>query len=87
MTLDDTTINTASFWQESTEERYEDALNALPPIDWNCLSFLLGEPFDHDDEGRPRYDAHRKVGGRYEVGAFPVNVRDFRKLRGVRSCA
>ena len=29
MTLDDTTINTASFWQESTEERYEDALNAL----------------------------------------------------------
>ena len=31
----------------STRERWDDALDALPPVAWLNAGFLLGEPYDH----------------------------------------
>jgi hypothetical protein len=68
-------------WQPSTRERYNDQLNVLFPAEWIGQAFLVGEPYDHDHAGRPRYRPHRCHGGEYQVGSRPVTVDEFNLVR------
>jgi hypothetical protein len=55
-------------WKESTEKRYWEMLEVLPPAAMTGLGFLVGEPFDHGTctvKGftLPRYSAFAEIEG------------------------
>jgi len=65
-------------WTEVTEDKYEEMLGVLPPAAYAGAGFLVGEPFDHDPAtGRPRYEAYRCRGGRFEVADRPLTRAEF----------
>lgn len=57
----------APTWFQTTEERADDARDALPPIFIAGGGFFMGEPAAHDDRGVPVYAAFIKIAGRYFV--------------------
>jgi hypothetical protein len=76
-------------WQPSTEERYDYALDVLPPAGMRSGMFLLGEPMDHSDEGEamfsvyariPRHDDHGNNTTEYAAGSRPITRREFKSL-------
>ena len=67
-------------WTPTTLERYDEALNVLPPIAWCSKGFLLGEPCDSDANGRPRYDAYRQTGDQFFVSDRPLTVAEWRAV-------
>lgn len=75
-------------WGSTSEAKYNEMLNVLPPIDWQYDYFLVGEPTDHDAEtGAPRYQAYRRLGSsiwyyRYEVSSRPITRRELRAIIG-----
>jgi hypothetical protein len=67
-------------WEETTEARFYEMLNVLPPALWESGGFLVGEPYDHDyGNGQPRYSAYRLKNGRYETGSRPMTKAEYRK--------
>ena len=69
-------------WFPSTEERFDYGLNVLPPAAQtdDFQAFLVGEPVDHEvDTGRPRYEGHRHLGGKYEVTNRPITIKEFKE--------
>lgn len=54
-------------WAETNLERFEDAMNVLPPIMVDGLTaFMVSEPLDHcPTTGRGIYAGFAKVGTRY----------------------
>ena len=70
----DTTIT----WTETTEARYYEMLDVLPPACSRGNGFLVGEPWDHHAiTGRPRYQACLFYGGKYYASSRPVSVTEF----------
>ena len=68
-------------WTETTEERYGEMLEVLPPIAMGNGGFLVGEPWDHHAlTGDPRFQAYRQVGERYEASNRAMTVQEFRQL-------
>lgn len=70
-------------WDETTEELYWDALEALPPAAYgkDMKGFLLGEPQDHDAEtGQPRFSAYLKRAGKYLASSRPMTIKEFREV-------
>jgi len=68
-------------WEETTEERHDEMLGAVPPAAWHRGGFLVGEPWDHDAlTGQPRYQAFRQSRGRFEVASRPMTVAEFKAL-------
>ncbi len=70
-------------WKETTEERYHEMLNVLPPACWIGGYFLVGEPWDHHAvNGRPRYAAFGQVGqnGRYVEASRPMTIVELKAL-------
>ena len=66
-------------WSETTEERYDDMLNCLPPAFYGNGGFLVGEPWDHHaTSGQPRYQAFRCTGGKYYVASRPMTRAEFK---------
>jgi hypothetical protein len=65
-------------WQPTTPERYEYALNAVPPeVMWRGW-FLMGEPENHDaGNGQPRSYAYRNGLGGFEVSSRPMTRSEF----------
>ena len=50
-------------WKRTTEAKYDEMLEILPPALWTGLGFLVGEPLDHDDNREPSNqpaDHHRR---------------------------
>jgi hypothetical protein len=68
-------------WIETTEERYDEMLGVLPPEDMTGLGFLVGEPSDHNEQGRPRYAAFVRIGDRFFESAEPLTIREFRAVK------
>lgn len=67
-------------WQASTEERYDNMLECLPPEMMLRGGFLVGEPSDHDaGTGQPRFEAFRVYGGAYLQGSRPMTRAEFKK--------
>jgi hypothetical protein len=63
----------SSDWFETTEERADDALGAVPPIYFRG-GFFMGEPAAHDDRGKTVYAAFVKIGARYFCREVAVDL-------------
>jgi hypothetical protein len=70
-------------WEPTTEEKYNEMLNVLPPEFWRMGLFLVGEPYDHDyATGAPRFTAYwerRKSSVhyvRYSVASRPITIAE-----------
>lgn len=72
-------------WKQTTEERYDEMLGVLPPALWLGHGFLVGEPFDHDRMGRPRFAAFVYIDGKFYENSDPMTAQEFRAcLQGRR---
>ena len=70
---------------ETTEERYGEMLDVLPPAAYGNLGFLVGEPVTHRRctvAGcyAPTYDAFMHWKGQYYASDEPMTVFEFNKL-------
>lgn len=65
-------------WIPTTENMYQEMLNALPPRAWRGGAFLVGEAANHNDHGEAVYTCFRKVGDNYV--ARDLTVREFNGL-------
>lgn len=73
-------------WIETTEEKYEEMLNVLPPLCWRSTGFLVGEPFDHHAlTGRARYQAYIRKGKQYFYSSRPMTAAEFSNETAVKS--
>lgn len=78
---------TVKDWQEGkprrayeiTEEAYYWGLECVPPASMRSTAFLCGEPYTHDNEGKPLFSAAVKTRGKYyAIGLMTVQqLRDF----------
>ena len=74
-------------WAATTQERFDYALNVLPPAAMLRGGFLLGEPCDHDaGNGLPRYAAFRQRGDVYEESNRPMTGLEFAGEMGGAAC-
>lgn len=72
-------------WKHSTESRYWDMLEALPPAEMNSLGFLLGEAADHRTctvTGRvaERFSAFVRIDGKFYESVQPLTVVEYRRV-------
>jgi hypothetical protein len=73
-------------WDEVTEQRYLDMLEALPPAAMKRGAFLVGEPDDHHAAtGLPRFRCFKKEGSRHFRCSAPMTIREFREMFGPAS--
>lgn len=67
-------------WEPTTQERYYEMLEVLPPAAMLGGGFLVGEPWDHDaGNGQPRFQAFRQRGDVFEASDRPMTRAEFRK--------
>jgi hypothetical protein len=67
-------------WISTTEDRFNEMLEVLPPADQmnGFAAFLVGEPIDHDaGNGEPRYEGYRRDGGKWFVSSRPITRKEF----------
>lgn len=72
-------------WAPTSERKYNEMLEVLPPIDWAYGYFLVGEPTDSDAEtGESRYQAYRVRGShwyrQYAASSRPITRRELRAI-------
>lgn len=68
-------------WIETTEERYDDMLGAVPPASMDGRgAFLLGEPYS-DRGGKPTFHAFKREKGVYYASSEPVTFAEFKADR------
>jgi len=66
-------------WTETTEEKYFEMLEVLPPAYMGNGGFLVGEPYDHDaGNGQPRWTAFRQVGEKFFAANRPMTIAEFK---------
>ncbi len=70
-------------WQPTSEERYWEMLEVLPPAFMTGGGFLVGEPFDHGlcaitRSMRPRYEAFIQDGGKFYVSDRALTIPEFK---------
>ena|SRR5690349_14934232 len=71
-------------WTETTEERYIEMLEVLPPAFWQGGGFLVGEPSDHHaTTGRPRFSGFREIQGKFFEANRPMTVQEMREQLGL----
>lgn len=62
--------------KEVSEEKYTDMLEVLPPQRMATNGFLVGEPYDHDHDGRPRFALYMQELDRYYFAGY-ATTKDF----------
>ena len=72
-------------WKQTTEEKYWEMLEVLPPATMTGLGFLVGEPLTHGScpiTGKfgPLFEAYAQVGPEYYVASAPMTVGGFKTL-------
>ena len=67
-------------FREVSEDRYIEMLEILWPALWISIGFLVGETFDHDDNGNPRFTPFVKIGSQHYEGLGPMTIKQFRGL-------
>lgn len=66
-------------WERTTERKYQEMLEILPPAYWSGGAFLVGEPYDHDfATGAPRFQAYVQRGGWFYVASRPLTVKELK---------
>lgn len=67
-------------WEETTEEKFHEMLEVLPPAAWENGGFLVGEPWDHHAlTGAPRYAGYRELDGKYYAASRPLTRAEFKR--------
>ena len=66
-------------WKETTEERFWEMLGVLPPAIMLKGAFLVGEPYDHNDIGYPRFQGFRQEGEKFFESSRPITHAEFKK--------
>lgn len=56
--------------EEVTAEKYYEMLECLPPAEMCANAFLVGEPYDHDKQGDPRYDLYFMKDDKFYYGGL-----------------
>lgn len=67
-------------WVQVSEERYDEMLGVLPPAVMTGFGFLVGEPMDHNSQGRPRFSAFVQAGGNFYEAREPMTVAEFKTV-------
>jgi hypothetical protein len=72
-------------WTETTEERYREMMDILPPALWECDGFLVGEPWVHRDckvtgAFRAAYAAFVKINGKHYECSEAMTKPEFRAI-------
>jgi len=72
-------------FKPSTQRRFDEKLEILPPIAWISKGFLVGEPWTHREchvthRYLPAYQAMVKVGARYFESCEGLTVPEWRAL-------
>jgi len=70
-------------WNETTEDKYHEMLNILPPACWTGDYFLVGEPWDHHAvTGRARYAAFgwNRETDRYVESSRPMTIKELKEF-------
>jgi len=68
-------------WIEVPEARYWEMLECLPPEIMTGHGFLVGEPWDHNAAGQPRFSAFVELNGKHYESAEPLTVAQFKALK------
>ena len=69
-------------WKKTTKSRYWEMLECLPPAAQTGYGFLVGEPWDHNADGWPRFEAFIETrSGEFWVSNQPITVPEFRALK------
>lgn len=71
-------------WKQITPERFDEMLCVLPPAVHLLDGFLLGEPFDHNAQGQPRFTAFLRINGKPYESLGVMTAREFRELHPLR---
>ena len=69
-------------FKEVSEERYDEMLGCLPPVAWVGKGFLVGEPWDHNEAGQPRFAPFISLNGKFYEGDHPITVTIEEPMRG-----
>lgn len=65
-------------WTETTEDKYWDMLEILPPAAMGNGGFLVGEPWDHHaTSGQPRFAGYREWYRKFYVASRPMTRKEF----------
>lgn len=68
-------------WSETTQVKYWEMLEVLPPAAMGHGGFLVGEPWDHHaTTGQPRFAAYAEKGGKYWKASRPITRKEFAAL-------
>lgn len=67
-------------WVKTTEKRYDEMLGVVSPI-MTSIGFLVGEPMDRNEFGRPRYSAFVRKGDEFFEAKEVMTLREFRAVR------
>lgn len=73
-------------WVDTTQEKFWEMLEVLPPAAWvrgktGSGAFLVGEPTDHDaGNGQPRFQAYWQRGDVFLASNRPVTRSEFKAL-------
>ena len=72
-------------WKKTTEAKYWEMLEILPPACMAYGGFLVGEPWNHSPIGEPRFEAYVTVtsssgGKEWWVNTEPMTIAEFRSL-------
>jgi len=67
--LEDFCSSVCGKWKETTEERYNDMLEILPPLKWTRGGFFVSEAYTLDV-----YPFHQQKDGRFYEAMFRINT-------------
>lgn len=67
-------------WKQIDNSRYDEMCDVMPPIAHTSSGFLMGEPMDHNAEGRAMYMAFVAVNGKRYECSEPLTVAQFRAV-------
>jgi hypothetical protein len=70
----------SEMWKLVSEARYWEMLGCLPPAVQTGAGFLVGEPWRHDDGGRPMFAPFLEFGGKFYEGIDPMTIQQFRAI-------
>ena len=68
---------TTLLFQKVTRSKYFEMLEVLPPVYHNKGVFLVGEPTDHNSEGKPRYQAYFTIDDDFYTLTEPQTLESF----------
>lgn len=72
-------------WAEVSEERYQEMMEVLPPLNFSSGGFQVSEPVDHHFvTGAARYGAFVARGRKFYAASRPMTAKEFAEFQAKR---